>query len=343
MGARGRGRGRGGRGGRGTRGGGYSQRTDRAMPAAQRPAVSLPVYAHALDTAMDYAMHQEAVLTAYNAINSLRQDTPAAVRSLALYAPRGVKRDDFVVGLMDAVRDAGLEGAEIYAKIAYTSGVTFVSLAERDGPATYVLVTVTDFPVFVAPPVAPTTPLEDITWSLPVLCSGKTWYPRFLLPELQRVAFAGAVKLHAILGKTIADREAAGWDMPTEKTEKWFAKVPSTAAAGSPPPAYTNAVDMECLCDDAWDGLAAFAAWLIQQEFLPLDRVQLPFGFDTNSLAYLHAFARQRHHCCPAETPLSAYIYASMASPMHRVGFTVLLILPFFLGTNNAYRLATQM
>ena len=185
--------------------------------------------------------------------------------------------------------------------------------------------------------------MDDLTWSLPVLCCGKTWYPRFLLPELQRLAFAsGATKLHAILDKTIADREAAGWDMPIEKTEKWFNKGPAPAAA-TPPPAYLNTVDMECLCDDAWDGMTQFTAWLIHQEFLPVASIQLPYGFDTATLSYLHTLARQRHACFPEDAPISSYIYASMASPMHRMGFTTLLVLPFFIGSNNAYRQAARM
>ena len=288
---------------------------------------------------MDYAMHQEAVLTAYNAINSLKQDAPSVARSLALYAPRGSTRDQFVSGLMEAIRDAGLEGAEVFAKTAAVSGVAFVTLAETGGPASYVLVTVTDFPTFTAPPISADTPLDDITWSLPVLCCGKTWYPRFLLPELQRVAFGGVAKLHAILGQAIAAREAAGWDMPTEKTEKWFNKVPAPAA-DTPPPAYLNEVDMECLCDDAWDGMAEFAAWLIQLETLPLARIQLPYGFDLNSLAYLHTLARHQYQFATAttQTPLSTYIYASMASPMHRLGLSALLVLPFFMGSKNPYR-----
>ena len=288
---------------------------------------------------MDYAMHQEAVLTAYNVVDSLKQDTPSVARSLALYAPRGTTRDEFVSELLEIIRDTGLEGAEVFAKTAAASGVTFVTFAETGGPASYVLVTVSDFPVFTAPPVSAVTPLDDITWSLPVVCCGKTWYPRFLLPELQRLAFSEATKLHAIFGHAIDTREAAGWDMPTDKTEKWFNKIPAPAAE-TPPPAYLHEVDMECLCDDAWDGIAEFAAWLIQLETLPLARIQLPYGFDLNSLMYLHTLARHQYQfaATTTQTPLTTYIYASMASPMHRLGLSALLVLPFFMGTKNPYR-----
>lgn len=326
--------------GGGTRGGGGYRSSYHAPPPPYAPRKAetrgseSAAFLHALDVAMSYAMCQEAVMTAYAAINSLRQDTAAVAKSLSLYAPRGVGRDAFVAGLMGAVRDSGLEGAEVYTRPPGVSGVAFVTLNETGAAMGFVLATVSEFPVLdVLPGEAP---LEDITWSLPLVCCGKTWYPRFLLPELQRIAFAANPKLEGMLSRAIADRLAAGWEMPAEKTAKWFtsavplavtvsAKQAAEPAEASPSP---DEHVFPAFSSEAWATMTAFASWLIQFEYIPVDEFVLPPGFNIQPLLYLHFAAR---HESAAPDAFSAYAWAVKRSPMYAPGMWTLLLLPYFM------------
>ena len=320
--------------GRGGRGSGRRQWSARPVPGN---AYVIPNYRWALESALTFAISQDALLTAYNVINSIRNEDPILIKTLSLYAPRGADVNAFVQQLLNVIRDGGLEGSEVFARPAETNGVALIQFVDNSLPSqAFVLVTVSQFPTL--PPATEDMAIDDITWSVPVTSCDKTWHPNQLLPYLQDKAFAVNPKLQTMYSYAIQDRQAAGFSLPDERSTKLeealtvhVDPVPSVSA-------YAQSIDALCLCDKAWDVLTEFSEYLIQFESIPFDKFRLPgyeAGFNAMPVMHLHHTARQV--ATPGHNALDKYIAASKVSMTHRMGLWTLLTMPFFL-ENNPYR-----
>lgn len=343
---RGRGRGR----GRGT-GRGWIPRTERALPQKIR-GYNLKGYRKALEVAIEFAIRQDAILTAYNCINAVRNEEVSIIKNLSLYAPRDIAMETFLDQMLQAIRDSGLEEGEVFLRPPHPdTGVAFIMYGEAAAATdTFVLVTASTFPDVQG---TPPWPLDEITWSLPVTCCGLTWHPRLLLPPLQERAFQFNFKLQDLYVKGVADREATGANFPHDKIRAWAAaqtvrKVPTVL----PPLADNHAYMMDfpnadtynfklSIAMDSWDLMKDLTDWLIGFPQFPYHLFNFPAHVDIATLGYLHAAARQELEIKP-RAALDCYIYASRMSITHRVGLWVLLTLPLFVGPSSYRDMALQ-
>jgi len=328
----------------------------------------LPAYRQALDRAMEYVITNDAFLTAYNVVNAVQNDAPSLIKNLSIFCPRHTSPDTFVSDMLHAIRDAGLEGGEVFARPAESSGISFINFGcASDASATFVLVTVSAFPNI---PAVNYLPLDDISWSLPVVCCEKTYFPRQLVPPLQKIAFSTNHKLLSLYSKAIDIRDGTGVFLPRANSASvealllvsapaedvtevsYTLPAPSGGAGitvtttsdslsqtgGSTLASYEDtAVNKDFLCDGMWDILRDFASWMIRFPAVPFDMFCLPHYFDGNAVAYLHHAAVQQHLYHPTATPLDWYIYASKLSMMNYVGLRSFFILPLFIA-NNPHR-----
>jgi len=303
-------------------------------------------YRFVLETALSFAISQDAFITAYNVINSIRNSDAIEIKTLSLYSPRGVHVNDFVQQLLNIIRDAGLNQAEVFARPAETNGVALIRFVDSSAPSeSFVVVTVSQFPTL--PPHTDTLTIASLSWKLPVLSCGKTWHPNQLLPDFQDIAFSSNPKLQNTYQYALTSRQSSGYEMPAERVLVTTAiatsiESPAPTPAEVPVPTvspYVQSIDSQCLCDKSWDALVEFAEYLIEFDAFPFDRFKLPgyeSGFNAGPVMHLHTTARQIK-AGEDYTALDKYIAASKVSMTNRIGFWLLLTLPYFL-ESNPYR-----
>ena len=302
----------------------------------------------ALESAMTYCVMQDAYLTAYSVINSLKVGSkPATLKSLSIFAPRQSVKDEFVNSLADYIHHhlLGYDSFEIYVKDVSTTGVTYLYFQDK------VLVSVSAFPESLNALLADSKlALEDVTWSVPVTCSKATWYPKQLLPEVMNDIFTeqSSDKMVGALNLAIRDRREACASMPSPSTSESYAALhkrvqPEQIAVPVEPhhhlPLPTPQRAVSCwpgISMYMWTAMDDFAGWLIQFEEIPYDNFVFPPGsMDIAALSYLQYTARQQYILYPYNSPLENYIYASKMTAVNRAGFWSLLLLPLLQERTN--------
>jgi hypothetical protein len=275
-------------------------------------------YLKALDAVMAFAVSQDSIMTAYNVINSVQSREPIVVKSLTLYAPTGADPWLFAQQIVDV--SGGLQSPLTRIHTALVTLIQYTNPFKTT--ETCILATVSTFPSLGVA----AQRLADFTWSLPVVCCDKTWFPLQLVPELQLQAFQSNSKMLYFYKKALDTRRAVGGEFP--------------APYESPSPVFNfNAREV---CEDGWNSLRLLARFLLKFEDFPRRSFFMPSGFmQADSVQQLHRKARELQASDKARelqasdkatrTPLDWYILASYTSDANRDALVVFFTLPLFL------------
>jgi hypothetical protein len=330
---------------------------------------------------MRHAVQSDAVLTAFAAINVLREDPDFNLHTISVYAPRDRHVNEFLERVVRRVEEdvASYLTADTVVTMTAAAGDNPIGLLKFSEPGLstpFIIMTVSEFPNFANSGsgefahITSATPLDALTWTVPVRCGSSLVYtPRLLLPGLMMYAFSTNQRMFNALSSVLRYREVNGYDMQVEKTRALFeddrsgtrnvvTDAPSLDSASgdaaedsSQPAAPASTYDAECttelkrhISESSWDILDMFARWFLEQPTLQMSDITMPRGYDVTALTYLHNYARQQLYLNHGMSALDVIILSSKASVVNRVGFAAFLVMPYFLLANSfTYEIVSTM
>jgi hypothetical protein len=345
---------------RGGSGGGPQRPTWRGRPDNEysrekfKPLVPKDMFDALRIAAMEHITEQDALLTAFCSLESLRQD-PAPLHKLAIVAPKGQDMNDFAAALIakmgTAVDGFGVEYRPAAEGTRY--GTLFIVAPSRD----MFFGSLSPFPVF--DNAVDVLDLDILTWRPKVVFADRDWYPRQLVPSLLQKSMedSGSTKILAELETIVQTRIKLGLPLPHTQQDKIAAAAGTVRVAAK---AKADSYDYEVSPASNWHGssggraqikaaeiqsralqMASSNAWIAVQNYvealienakLPPLFVAFPTMWDFVELDALHGHARALRAQFRASNPgghmpaLNAYITAAFMMHHENALWTLLLL-----------------
>jgi hypothetical protein len=261
----------------------------------------------ALQQVSNFAVRQNALLTAYSALLSIKGNYEQTLKSLALTpCSPTIDRDDFIKELMD---DAIAGGVPLIR--GDDAGRKHASLfIQGDSESVQVLVvTISTFPNIRGLP--KDVALEDITWVLPSKCGGAYFKFRQLLPNVLLRSFY-ASRNYTIANELKTYLQDCGKNFP-----EYIFQTPFSLAVSK-------------ITGTVWEEVSAFADLLLSSGTIPWADMSAHslYGLDFGALEFLHGHALFLRAGRPDISGIDAFLESTNLNPRAQCGLVTLFALP---------------